>query len=90
LTVEKEDNNHFLNKEIKSWKGFEYALREENRLLFSKMLSECQQNADYAKAANARGEHYSAESFFMALILQQQKMISQLIDRLAKSKELLL
>jgi hypothetical protein len=38
------------------------------------MLSECQQNGDYAKAANARGECYSAEeSFFMALILQQQK-----------------
>jgi hypothetical protein len=50
------------------------------------MLSECQQNADYAKAAMARGEPYSAESLFMALIFEQQKMISQLIDRLAKSK----
>ena len=50
------------------------------------MLSECQQNGDYAKAAIARGESYSAESLFIALIFQQQKMISQLIDRLAKSK----
>ena len=33
-----------LSEEIKSWKGFEYALREENRLLFSKMLSECGKN----------------------------------------------
>jgi hypothetical protein len=43
---------------IESWKkGFEYALREENMLLFSKMLlSECQQNGDYAKAAVARGD----------------------------------
>jgi hypothetical protein len=37
------------------------------------MLSECQQNEDYAKAANARGQCYSAESLFVALILQQQK-----------------
>jgi hypothetical protein len=41
------------------------------------MLSECQQNGDYAKAAIATGESYSAaESLFMALIFQQQKMIS--------------
>jgi hypothetical protein len=74
MTVEgKEEEKDILSKEIESWKGFEYALREENSSLFSKMLSECQQNGDYAKAAVARGEYYSAESFFMALILQQQK-----------------
>jgi hypothetical protein len=51
------------------------------------MLSGCQQNADYAKSAIARGECYSVEvSLFMALIFQQQKMISHLIERLAKSK----
>jgi hypothetical protein len=51
------------------------------------MLSECHQNADYAKADMARGEPYSvAESLFLALIFQQQqKMISQLINRLAKT-----
>jgi hypothetical protein len=55
---EQEDGaqDRILDKEIESWKGFEYALREENRLLFSKMLSECQHNADYAKAAVARGD----------------------------------
>jgi hypothetical protein len=50
------------------------------------MLSECQQNGDYAKAAMVRGEHYSAEPLFTALIFEQQKMISKLIDKLAKSK----
>jgi hypothetical protein len=34
------NEENILTKEIESWKGFEYALREENRLLFSKMLSE--------------------------------------------------
>jgi hypothetical protein len=75
-----------LTKEIKSWKGFQYALREENRILFNKMLSECGENKDYVKAAISRGESYSAESLFMALIFQQQKMISQLIAKLSEYK----
>jgi hypothetical protein len=57
-------------------------------LLFSKILTECQDNEEeYSKAAEARGESYSTESLFMALIFQQQKMISQLIERSAKSKD---
>jgi hypothetical protein len=47
------------------------------------MLSEYPQNGDYAKAAIARGECYSVEESF-----EQQKTISQLIERLAKSKVL--
>jgi hypothetical protein len=86
MTEEQGKQCKILDKEIESWKGLEYALREENRLLFSKMLSECQQNADYSKAAIARGESYSVESLFMALIFEQQKMISKLMDKLAKSK----
>jgi hypothetical protein len=40
-----------LTKEIESWKGFEYALREENRILFNKMIEECVENKDYVRAA---------------------------------------
>jgi hypothetical protein len=37
----KEDNdNNILSIEIELWQNFEYALREENRILFNKMLSE--------------------------------------------------
>ena len=36
----------FLIKEIESWKGFEYALREENRILFHEMLNECRKYDD--------------------------------------------
>jgi hypothetical protein len=32
---------NILAEEIKSWKDFEYALREENAFLFNEMLSEC-------------------------------------------------
>jgi hypothetical protein len=52
------------------------------------MLTECQDNDEYSKAAAARGECYFAESLFMTLIFQQQKMISQLIDKLSKYKGL--
>ena len=61
-----------------------HALREENRLLFNKMLSECRENEDYIRAANSKDEYFSAELLFMVLILQQQKMINELIVNLGK------
>jgi len=82
---ESEDKN-ILAKEIESWNSFEYALREEDRILFNKMLNECQKE-EYIKASDAKGEYCSTtESLFMALIFQQQKMISQLINILSKYK----
>jgi hypothetical protein len=46
------------------------------------MLNECKKE-EYTKAFNAKGEYNSAESLFMALIFQQQKMISNLINKLS-------
>ena len=48
------NENNLLTKEIESWKGFEYALREENRSLFNKMIEECKRE-EYANAVNAKG-----------------------------------
>jgi hypothetical protein len=79
-------NEDTLSEEIKSWETFEYALREENRLLFSKMLSECRQNEDYIKAASSKDEYFLAESLFMVLILQQQKMINEMIAKITTKK----
>jgi hypothetical protein len=84
MTKEEEQENT-LTKEIKSWSRFEYALREEDRILFNKMLSECEKE-EFSKAFKTKGEYNSAESLFIALIFQQQKMISQLIDELSKYK----
>jgi len=78
--VETED---ILDKEIESWKGFEYALREENKTLFNKMLSN---KEEYADCMSARSENFSTEGFFMILIYEQQKMINELITRLAGKK----
>jgi hypothetical protein len=81
---EDEQQNNILTQEIKSWDKFEYALREEDSILFNKMLNECQKEEEYTKAFDAKGEYNSAESLFMALIFQQQKMISKLISKLSE------
>ena len=76
-----EEETDLLIKEIESWSKFEYALREEDRILFNKMLNECREQEEYREAFKSKGEYYSTESLFMALILQQQKFISKLIDK---------
>jgi hypothetical protein len=82
---EEEQSENLLTKEIESWSNFEYSLREEDRILFGKMLNECQKE-EYSKAFNTKGEYCSTESLFMALIFQQQKMICNLIDKVSKYK----
>ena len=52
------------------------------------MLTECQENEGFLKAVNAKGKSFAAESLFMVLIFQQQKMISHLIAKLSEYKKL--
>jgi hypothetical protein len=80
------DSEYLTSKEIKSWKGFEYALRNPNASLFNQMLKECLENEEYEEAFKTKGQQYSAESLFMALIFEQQKMISKLIESLRSSQ----
>jgi hypothetical protein len=47
------------------------------------MLNECQKE-EYTKAFNAKGGYDATNSLFMALIFRQQKIISQLIDKISK------
>jgi hypothetical protein len=81
------DGYNIISKENDSWSNFEYALREESRLLFNKMLSKCKENEDIVRAANSKDEYFSAESLFMILILQQQKTINELISKVAEQKK---
>jgi hypothetical protein len=83
-----EEEENILTKEVESWKGFEYALREPNATLFNKMLTECLDNEEYASAFKTKGPRYSTESLFMALIFQQQKMISELIKKIGSGQEI--
>jgi hypothetical protein len=89
MTTEDRD---LLAREIQSWDSFKYALRKENADLFDQMLKGCQQEEDdkegvqFANALNAKGESFAAESLFMVLVLQQQRMINRLIDKLSDMK----
>ena len=67
--------------EIESWKGFEYVLREENRILFHRMLNECSKS-EYAGCVNAKGENFLADGLFLILIYEEQKMINELMVKL--------
>ena len=58
-------HNDILIKETDSWNNFEYALRDQNRLLFNEMLSECKENEDFVRVANSKDEFFSAELLFM-------------------------
>jgi hypothetical protein len=77
LTSEK----HLLISEIENWRLFARALREENRTLFNQMLSECKKK-EYYDAVNSKGKILAAESLFLILILEQQKMINEMIAAL--------
>jgi hypothetical protein len=88
MSIDKGDED-LLAKEIQSWDKFKYALRQQNADLFDKMLKECQEGAEFTNAVNAKGENLGAESLFMVLILQQQRMINQLIQKLSDKKPLL-
>jgi hypothetical protein len=81
--LDAERDNDLVKKEIETWKGFEYALRKPNSSLFNQMLNECLENEEYLEAFKSRGSQFSAESLFMALIYQQQKMIRGLIESLS-------
>ena len=84
--MDAEKDNDLVKKEIEAWKGFEYALRKPNSSLFNQMLNECLENEEYLEAFKSRGSQFSAESLFMALIFQQQKMISGLIESLSSKQ----
>ena len=66
--------NNILTKEIDSWSNYEYALREENRHLFNKILYECKENEDLVRAANSKDEYFSAESLFIVIDIAAAKV----------------
>lgn len=74
-------NEDILTKEIESWKGFADSLREDDRILFMKMLDDCYK---YARTINAKGAPFPSESLIMALLLSQHKIIEWLSDKISR------
>jgi hypothetical protein len=46
------------------------------------MLNRCRKS-EYISGVEARGENFSAEALFLILILEQQKLINELIAKLS-------
>jgi hypothetical protein len=79
-------NEDVPTKEIESWKGFADGLSaEEDRGVFTKMLSDCYK---YAKAINAKGEPFPTEPVIMVLLFSQHKLIEWLEAQVSKNKQL--
>lgn len=70
-------NEDILTKEIQAWSGFADVLREEDRVLFLRMLEQCYQ---YSDSINSKGEYYSTESLLVSLVFVQHKIINWLIN----------
>jgi hypothetical protein len=78
-------DDKILENEIESWNSFGNILRNENRIIFRQMLEDIKA---YSETAKAKGKNFSFESMCMGLILQQQKMINELLCKLSAKKAL--
>lgn len=78
------DNDKILENEIVSWYSFGSILRSKNRIIFCQMLDDIIDT--YSETVRAKGKNFSFESMCMGLILQQQKIINELLCKLS-SKE---
>jgi hypothetical protein len=54
--------------------------------MFHKMLNRCRKS-EYVSCVKAKEENFSAEALFLILILEQQKMINELIAKLIDMKK---
>ena len=67
----------WFDKEIESWEGFHSGLRRPDYDLFKQML----ENTNVYREAIKRKEKIPTEALLMALILEQQKMITSLLEK---------
>ncbi len=74
-----------LESEIESWKGFPWALRKEDKRLWEEMVQRVRDG--YAEAVERSGKPLMVDPFFMALLLEQQKMIRLLEAELNLSRD---
>ena len=75
-----------LEDEIESWRGFPRTLRKEDRELWEEMVQDVRQC--YAEAVEQSGMPLTADPFFMALILAQQRTIERLRAQLRDAEGL--
>jgi hypothetical protein len=74
-----------LEEEIESWKGFPWALRKEDRELWDAMIKEVR--VENVHAVEQSRKDSTVDTFFMSLILAQQKKIKLLEAEIKTLKE---
>ena len=72
-----------LDEEIESWRGFPWALRNEDLELWNAMIQDVR---EFEEAVEKSGKSLTIDPFFMALLLTQQKMIKYLQEQLKVTK----
>lgn len=73
--------DYILAKLQEQWKGYAYALRQEDKEAFLTMIEKCYA---YAAAINAKGEPFPNESLLVSLVFSQYKMINWLVPKVAE------
>ena len=69
-----------LEEEIESWKGFPWALRKDDREVWEAMIEEVREV--FGHAVEKSGKPFTTESFFMSLLLTQQRTIKSLLTEI--------
>ena len=67
-----------LAEEVGSWKSFEKALRLPDRELFHAMV---EKSWSFSEAVENSKEGYVTEAFLLTLLISQQKIIDQLLEK---------
>jgi hypothetical protein len=67
-----------LVEEVNSWKSFEKALRLQDRNLFHEMV---EKSWSFSEAVENSREGYVTEAFLLSLLISQQKLIDQLLEK---------
>ena len=70
-----------LKNEIERWKGFRKGLRAEDAEAFDRMMNACRM---FASAGSMATRPVLLEAMFMSILLQQEKDITEIKEKLGK------
>ncbi len=79
------DEPYTLDEELESWKGFPWALREEDQEIWERMIAKVR---SYEGAIRASGRWLTTEPFFMALLFLQYKTVRSLEEKAERLRDL--
>lgn len=74
-------NDDILAQIIGSWKSYADVLNAEDKLAFDNMMSKCYK---YARSIEAKAKPFENEALFMAMLLEQEKIILWLLAKIEK------